>query len=53
VDIRYETEGFEMDENEQAFRANVAEIIYEPEQLEEICKLVLQLRQDILPMVLR
>ena len=53
VDIRYETEGFEMDENEQAFHANVAEIIYEPEQLEEICKLVLQLRQDILPMVQR
>jgi hypothetical protein len=53
VDIRYETEGFEMDDNEQAFHASVAEIIYEPEDLEEICKIVLQLRQDILPMVHR
>lgn len=53
VDIRYETEGFEMDNNEQAFYANVAEIIYAPEDLEEICKIVLQLRQDILPMVHR
>jgi hypothetical protein len=51
VDIRYETEGFEMDDNDQAFHANVAEIIYEPEHLEEICKIILQLRQDILPMV--
>jgi hypothetical protein len=51
VDIRYETEGFEMDDNEQTFYANVAEINYEPESLEEICKIILQLREDILPMV--
>ena len=51
VDIRYETEGFEMDDNEQAFHANVAEINYEPESLEAICKIILQLREDILPMV--
>lgn len=51
VDIRYETEGFEMDDNDQTFHANVAEIIYAPEYLEEICKIILQLRQDILPMV--
>jgi len=51
VVIRYETEGFEMDDDGQVFHANVAEIIYEPEQLEEICKIVLQLRQGILPMV--
>ena len=53
VDIRYETKGFEMDDNEQAFHANVAEINYEQESLEEICKLILQLREDILPMVHR
>lgn len=53
VDIRYEKEGFEMDDNEQTFHANVAEIDYEPESLEEICKIILQLRQDILPMVHR
>jgi len=51
VDIRYETEGFEMDDNEQAFHASVAEIRYEPESLEEICRIILQLREDILPMV--
>lgn len=53
VDIRYETESFEMDDNNQTFHANVAEITYEPESLEEICKLILQLREDILPMVHR
>jgi hypothetical protein len=53
VDIRYESEGFAMDENEQAFHASVAEIDYEPESLEEICKIILQLRKDILPMVNR
>ena len=53
VDIRYETEGFEMDDNEQVFHASVAEIIYEPESLNEICRIILQLREDILPMVNR
>lgn len=53
VEIRYETEGFEMDNNEQAFHATVAEINYEPEALEEICSIVLQLREDILPMINR
>jgi hypothetical protein len=51
VDIRYETEGFEMADNEKTFYANVAEINYEPESLEAICKIILQLREDILPMV--
>lgn len=53
VDIRYETEGFEMDENERAFHAKVAEINYEPGSLTEICRIIIQLRQDILPMVQR
>lgn len=53
VDIRYESEGFEMDDNEQAFHANVAEINYEPEYLEEICRIILHLRKGILPMVHR
>jgi hypothetical protein len=53
VDIRYETEGFEMDDNEQVFHASVAEIIYEQESLNEICRIILQLREDILPMVNR
>lgn len=53
VDIRYESEGFEMDDNEQVFHASVAEISYEQESLDEICKIILQLREDILPMVNR
>ena len=51
VDIRYESESFEMDDNQQAFHGNIAEITYEPESLEEICKIIIQLRDDILPMV--
>jgi hypothetical protein len=53
VEIQYEPEGFAMDENEQAFHATVARITYEPESLEEICRIVLQLREDILPMINR
>lgn len=53
VDIRYEPGTFEMDSNDQTFHAEVAEISYEPESLEEICRIVLQLREDILPMVSR
>ncbi len=53
VEIRYETEGFEMDNAENAFHANVAEITYEPESLEEICRIILQLREDMLPMISR
>ncbi len=53
VEIRYVPESFEMDPNDQTFHADVAEIRYEPESLEEICKIILQLREDILPMVSR
>jgi len=53
VDIRYETESFEMDSGQQAFHANVAEITYETESLEEICRIILQLREDMLPMISR
>lgn len=53
VEIHYEPEGFEMDDNERAFHATVAEISYEPESLEEICRIILQLREDILPMINR
>ncbi|MDF1573870.1 MAG: hypothetical protein P1P86_01590 [Bacteroidales bacterium] len=51
VDIRYEPESFELDSSQQSFHASLAEIIYQPEALEEICKIVLQLREEILPMV--
>jgi hypothetical protein len=51
VDIRYETDGFEMDSIQRTFHATRAEITYEPQSLEEICRIILQLRGDILPMV--
>lgn len=51
VEIRYKTESFEMDSDEQAFYASLAEIIYEPESLEEICRIIIQLREDILPLI--
>ena len=41
-------EGFAMDQEEQTFHATVAEIIYEPESLEEICRIILQLREDFI-----
>lgn len=53
VDIRYESESFEMDVNDKAFHAKVAEINYEPESLEEICRIIVQLREDMLPMISR
>ena len=53
VDIRYESEGFEMDDNAQVFHANVAEISYKPEDLDEICRIIMQLRADMLPMINR
>ncbi|MCK4880576.1 MAG: hypothetical protein KAS82_07950 [Bacteroidales bacterium] len=51
VEIHYETDGFEMDSGQQVFHATLSEIIYEPESLEEICRIILQLREDILPLV--
>jgi len=53
VDIRYETEGFEMDSSEHTFHATLAEITYEPQSLDEICRIILQLRGDFLPMINR
>ena len=53
VEILYEPESFAMDSNDRTFHADVAEIRYKPESLEEICKIILQLREDILPMVSR
>lgn len=48
VEIKYAQEGFKMDQEEQAFHASVAEMIYEPETLENICQAILQLRAEII-----
>jgi hypothetical protein len=47
IEIGYDTKGFEMDREAQAFHAAVSEIRYEPETLEEICRIILQLREEI------
>jgi|GEM_PF-1141469 len=51
VDIRYETNSFELDSTKRTFHANLAKITYKPEDLEEICRIILQLREDMFPMV--
>lgn len=44
VEIKYSQEGFKMDQEERTFHASVAEMTYEPETLENICKIILQVR---------
>ena len=46
IEIKYAQEGFEMDPQEHSFNASVTEINYEPETLEEICQIILQLRKE-------
>ena len=53
VDIRYETDGFEMDSSQQVFHGTIASITYEPQTLDDICRIIIQLRSDILPMINR
>lgn len=48
VDIRYSQDGFKMDREERTIRASVSEIIYEPETLENICQIIIQLRAEII-----
>jgi hypothetical protein len=51
IDIRYKNNSFELDSSQNVFHATLSRITYEPEQLDEICRIILQLREDILPMV--
>jgi hypothetical protein len=51
VEIHYEPDTFKVDSSQQVFHAALSEIVYEPESLDEICRIILQLREDILPMV--
>jgi hypothetical protein len=53
VDIRYEPDDFEMDSNQRVFHGTLASITYEPQTLDEICRIIIQLRGDILPMINR
>ena len=48
VDIRYSQEGFVMDQEERTFHASVSEIKYEPEILDNICQIILQVRAELI-----
>ncbi len=48
VDIRYSQEGFEMDHEERTFHASISEIKYEPEILDNICQIILQVRAELI-----
>lgn len=48
VDIRYSQDGFKMNREERTIRASVSEITYEPEILENICQIIIQLRAEII-----
>ncbi|MCK4989653.1 MAG: hypothetical protein KAS29_04170, partial [Bacteroidales bacterium] len=49
VEIRYSRDGFIIEPDERVFRASVSEIICEPETLDQICQMVVQVRQEIIP----
>ncbi len=48
VDIRYAKNGFKMNSQEQEFRATLSRINYHPETLDEICRLIQNLRNEIM-----
>lgn len=48
VEIRYAPEGFRIDSEDKLLHATVSEINYEPEVLDEICRLILQVREDFI-----
>ncbi len=48
VEIRYLQDGFQIDHEERTFTASVAQIDYEPETLEIICEMIVQIREEII-----
>ena len=48
VEIRYDTEGFEMRPEEYQFHGSVSELIYEPEVLDQICELIVETRNELI-----
>jgi hypothetical protein len=49
VEIRYENENFVIDREEQTFHGTIAEINYPPGTLEEISRIIMRLREEMLP----
>lgn len=48
VDIRYSRDGFSMERDQRLFRASMSEITFEPETLDNICRMVAELRDDLI-----
>ncbi|MEN8226630.1 MAG: hypothetical protein ABFS38_00640 [Bacteroidota bacterium] len=48
VDIRYSQAGFIMNQEERTIHASVSKINYEPETLENICQIIIRLREEII-----
>ncbi len=48
VQIKYSKEGFKLDQQNKMFHANSVEITYDQETLDEICGLILNIREQII-----
>ena len=48
VEIKYSKDGFKLDQPNKTFYATSVEITYEPETLQEICSMILQIREQII-----
>ena len=48
VEIKYSKEGFKLDQVNKMFHANSVEITYKQESLDEICVLILNMREQII-----
>lgn len=49
VEIKYGEEGFEIRPEERLIQAEVSKIDYDPETLDRICQLVVQIRNEMIP----
>jgi len=47
VEIRYVQDGFEIDQEQRMLHAAVSEIVFEPETLDQICEIILQVRDEL------
>lgn len=48
VEIKYSKEGFRLDQKHKMFHANSVEITYKQDSLDEICSLILNMREQII-----
>ncbi len=48
VQIKYSKEGFKLDQQNKMFHANSVDITYKQETLDEICGMILNIREQII-----